>query len=144
MREGEMIGRGSNVIRLRSIVEGYVEASLVVVDDYISFLGDMDPKRGVLRKRGYEGVEVRGRILVFRGSRGSTVGPYILYSAWKEGNAPSAMVVTKADQIVISGCVISNIPLGEIVGRDIAELRNYSGRKALIKLGPEEGFLMID
>jgi predicted aconitase with swiveling domain len=54
------------------------------------------------------------------------------------------MVVTKADQIVISGCVISNIPLGEIVGRDIAELRNYSGRKALIKLGPEEGFLMID
>jgi hypothetical protein len=32
----------------------------------------------------------------------------------------------------------------EIVGRDIAELRNYSGRKALIKLGPKEGFLMID
>jgi|GEM_PF-3280682 hypothetical protein len=34
MKEGEMMGRRSNVIRLRSIVEGYVEASLVIMDDY--------------------------------------------------------------------------------------------------------------
>ncbi len=29
-----MMGRRSNVIRLRSIVEGYVEASLVIMDNY--------------------------------------------------------------------------------------------------------------
>jgi len=29
-----MMGRRSNVIRLRSIEEGYVEASLVIMDDY--------------------------------------------------------------------------------------------------------------
>ncbi len=130
-------------IRLRSIVEGRVEAPIVVVDDYISFLGELDPRRGVLRKKGYEGVEVAGRILVFRGSRGSTVAPYIIYSAWKGGVAPAAMVVVKADQIVISGCVISNIPLGEAHDLDISEFKRYSGRMGVLELGPREGKLTI-
>jgi Uncharacterized conserved protein len=130
-------------IRLRSIVEGRVEAPIVVVDDYISFLGELDPSRGVLRKKGYEGVEVAGKILVFRGSRGSTVAPYIIYSAWKGGVAPAAMVVAKADQIVISGCVISNIPLGEALGLDISELKKYSGRRGVLELGAREGRLTI-
>ncbi len=130
-------------IRLRSIVEGRVEAPIVVVDDYISFLGELDPKRGVLRKKGYEGVEVAGRILVFRGSRGSTVAPYIIYSAWKSRVAPAAMVVAKADQIVISGCVISNIPLGEAHDLDISELKKYSGRRSILELSAREGELTI-
>ncbi|MEM4970199.1 MAG: DUF126 domain-containing protein [Sulfolobales archaeon] len=130
-------------IKLRSIVEGRVEAPIVVVDDYISFLGELDPKRGVLRKKGYEGVEVAGRILVFRGSRGSTVAPYIIYSAWKSGVAPAAMVVTRADQIIISGCVISNIPLGEARDLDVSWLKKYSGRRGFLDLGNREGELVI-
>lgn len=134
------------VVKLKSIVEGYVEAPVVVVDDYISFLGELDPKRGVLRKRGYEGVEVRGRILVFRGSRGSTVGPYIIYSAWKGGAAPAGMVVARADQIVITGCVVANIPLGEVSGAgiaDISELKRYTGSMARLRLDPGGGELAI-
>jgi Uncharacterized conserved protein len=46
----------------------------VVIDYYISFLGDMDPKSSVLWEEGFEGVDLRGKILVFRGARGSSCG----------------------------------------------------------------------
>lgn len=136
-------GSGSAVLRLRGIVEGSGEGVLLVIDDYISFLGDLDPKKGILRKKGYEGVEVRDKILVFRGSRGSTVGTYIIYSISKEGFAPRAMVVDKADQIVITGCVVGNIALGEAVGFKAKDLIGYSGRKASVRIGRDGGILEI-
>lgn len=134
--------RGSRLV-LKGIVEGGAEGSLLVIDDYISFLGDIDPKSGVLRKKGFEGVDVRGKILVFRGAKGSTVGPYIIYSMAKNGVAPSAMVVAKADQIVVSGCVISNIPLAEAFGFSISSLRDYNGRKASILIKGSEAYMDI-
>ncbi len=42
--------RGSR-LALKGIVEESAEGSLVVINDYISFLGDIDPKSSVLRKR---------------------------------------------------------------------------------------------
>lgn len=116
---------------------------MLVIDDHISFLGDLDPKRGVIRKKGYEGVEVRGKILVFRGSRGSTVGTYIIYSISKAGTAPKAMIVDKADQIVITGCVVSNIVLGEAVGFRVKDLVGYNGRKALVRVERDQGIMEI-
>ncbi len=116
---------------------------MLVIDDYVSFLGDLDPKKGVFRKKGYEGVEVRDKILVFRGSRGSTVGTYIIYSISKAGRAPKAMVVDKADQIVITGCVVSNIVLGEAVNFKAKDLVGYNGRRALVRIERNQGILEI-
>jgi len=134
---------GGSRLALKGIVEGSSEGSLVVIDDYISFLGDIDPKSGVLRKKGFEGVDLRGKILVFRGARGSTVGPYIIYSLAKNNIAPSAMVVSKADQIVVSGCVVSSIPLGEALGFSISSLRRYNGRRASILIKGFEAYMDI-
>lgn len=114
-----------------------------MIDDYISFLGDLDPRNGILRKKGYEGIEVRDKILVFRGSRGSTVGTYIIYSISKGGFAPRAMVVDKADQIVITGCVVGNIALGEALGFKARDLVGYSGRRALVRIWRDRGVLEI-
>jgi predicted aconitase with swiveling domain len=130
-------------LALKGIVEGSAEGSLVVIDDYISFLGDIDPKSGVLRKKGFEGVDLKGKILVFKGARGSTVGPYIIYSLAKNNIAPSAMVVSKADQIVVSGCVVSSIPLGEALGFSISSLRCYNGRRASIVIKGFEAYMYI-
>lgn len=141
----ERPGHGARGYRLalRGIVEGSAEGSLVVIDDYISFLGDIDPKSGILRRKGFEGIDIRGKILVFRGARGSTVGPYIIYSMAKNGVAPSAMVVAKADQIVVTGCVVSNIPLGEVLSFSISSLRDYNGRRASISIKGSEAYMDI-
>ncbi len=115
----------------------------MVIDDYISFLGDLDPGKGVLRRKGYEGVEVRDKILVFRGARGSTVGTYIIYSISKAGSAPKALIVDKADQVVITGCVVGNIALGEALGFRARDLVDYSGRRAVVMIRKNEGVLEI-
>ncbi|MEM0438931.1 MAG: hypothetical protein DJ555_06745 [Desulfurococcaceae archaeon] len=137
--------KGSGVIelRLRGVVEGLGEGILLVIDDYISFLGDLDPKKGVLRKKGYEDVEVRDKILVFRGSRGSTVGTYVIYSISKAGLAPRAMIVDKADQVIITGCVVGNIVLGEALGFRVKDLAGYNGRYAVVRIKGNEGVLEI-
>ncbi|MEM2204390.1 MAG: DUF126 domain-containing protein [Sulfolobales archaeon] len=137
--------KGSGVVelRLRGVVEGFGEGILLVIDDFISFLGDLDPKKGVLRKKGYEDVEVRDKILVFRGSRGSTVGTYVIYSISKAGLAPRAMIVDKADQVVITGCVVGNITLGETLGFRVKDLASYNGRHAVVRIKGNEGVLEI-
>ncbi|GAY24904.1 universally conserved protein [Desulfurococcaceae archaeon AG1] len=142
-REKQEKESGVVELRLRGVVEGFGEGILLVIDDYISFLGDLDPKKGVLRKKGYEDIEVRDKILVFRGSRGSTVGTYVIYSISKAGLAPRAMIVDKADQVVITGCVVGNIALGETLGFRVKDLANYNGRHAMVKIRGNEGVLEI-
>lgn len=142
-REKQERGSGVIELRLRGIVEGSGEGILLIIDDYISFLGDLDPKKGVLRKKGYEGIEVRDKILAFRGSRGSTVGTYIIYAISKAGSAPRAMIVDKADQVVITGCVVGNIALGETLGFRVKDLTSYNGRRAVVRIEGKDGVLEI-
>jgi len=88
------------VLKGRGVVEGRAFGKTLVVDDYISFLGEIERSSGVLRKKGFPETSVAGRILFFKGSKGSTVGPYVMYDLCKRGLAPSAMIVEKADQLV--------------------------------------------
>ena len=59
------------------------------------------------------GENVKGKILVFPGGKGSTVGSYKIYEMAKLGTAPLAMIVEKAEPIIVVGCVLANIPLIE-------------------------------
>ncbi|MEZ0290335.1 MAG: DUF126 domain-containing protein [Sulfolobales archaeon] len=102
------------ILKGRSIVEGFARGKTLVVDDYISPLGEIDRETGYLKKRGYPEVSLSGRVLFFRGSRGSTVGPYVLYDLSRRNKAPAAMIVSKADQIVIIGGVLGNIVVIEL------------------------------
>ncbi|MGC9009891.1 MAG: aconitase X swivel domain-containing protein [Sulfolobales archaeon] len=100
----------------RTIVEGKISGKVLVVNDYISFLGEIDRRTGELLKEGYRGSKISGKILVFKGSKGSTVGPYVLYGLCKNGLGPSGMIVEKADQLVIISAVLCNIVTVEVAG----------------------------
>ncbi len=94
--------------------EGKVEGEAVVVKHRLSFLGEVDPTKGTL----YDGREIKDKVLVIKGVRGSTVGAYIIYGLRYYNNAPKAIVVMEeVDPIVLSGCVMANIPLVDKVGQ---------------------------
>ena len=64
----------------RCIVEGQVEGEALVTNDAISFMGTIDPKTGYVieRKHEIEGACLKGKILVFPMSKGSTGGRHRL------------------------------------------------------------------
>ncbi len=93
--------------RGRPVVPGDVEGFVLRVES-ISFYGDVDSESGRL----YDGRSVSGRVVVAEKSRGSTVGPYILYALKERGLAPKAiLLVSRSDPVLVAGAVLSNIVL---------------------------------
>ena len=50
-------------------------------------------------------------MLVFPSGVGSSVGAYTIYSIKSNGSAPVAMICTKPDLTVATGCALADIPL---------------------------------
>ena len=90
--------------------KGVIAGRAVVMRTPISFLGDVDGRRGIV-KVGNEEIGIGGRVLILPFSRGSTVGPYIMYQLVKYGNAPLAILSVKADTLMLIGAVMAGIPL---------------------------------
>jgi hypothetical protein len=97
----------------RVICRGVAEGDIILTREPITFLGGVDPKTGKIVERGHEleGSIIKGKILIFPNGKGSTVGSYVIYQMKKNGTAPLGMVNLKADEMVASGAIISNIPL---------------------------------
>lgn len=85
---------------------GKVKAHVVKFKAPVSFLGDLDPDRGTL-----EGVDIVKKIVALPYVKGSTVGPYVLWSAAKKGKAPLAIVAENPDLMLITACVLADVPL---------------------------------
>ncbi len=127
-------------LKVKILVEGNAEGELVVYNNPVSFLGEVDPRKGVIITGDTE-VSIKKKILVFPYSRGSTVGSYVVYALKYYDNAPKAIIVEKAEPILITGCVISEIPLAE--GLDIKvldEIKEY--KKARLDAG--RGLLVLE
>ncbi len=110
------------MIRLKAhiISRGCAEGEALVTSQPISFLGSVDTKTGVVVEKGHElaGKSIKGKVLVFPGGKGSTVGSYAIYQLKKNGAAPSAMINIKTEPIVAVGAIISNIPLVDCVEKN--------------------------
>ncbi len=101
--------------RGRPVVPGHAEGEVVVVES-ISFYGDVNVDKGVL----VDGRSIAGKILLARRSRGSTVGPYILYALKRRGNAPRAIILTsRSDPVLVAGAVIAEVTLVDSVPEDV-------------------------
>ena len=100
-------------VKCRIISRGIAEGNVILTHDTISFLGNVDPKSGVIVEEGHElfGKSIKDKVLVFPHGKGSTVGSYVLYQLSKNGVAPSAMINIDSDPIVAVGAIISGIPL---------------------------------
>ncbi len=95
--------------KLRGLVEGEAEAELLVLTRPLSLYGELDPETGRIHGNG----SAAGKILAMPGTRGSTVGSYILYAAARNGVAPQGIVVAKAEPILVAAAVMAETPLAE-------------------------------
>jgi uncharacterized protein len=107
-------------MKARSISSGRAAGPALVSPAPISFYGGVDAATGVVTERGHPllGQCVAGRVLVFPGGKGSTVGSYVLYGLARNGVAPAALVVGEAELIVATGAILAGIPCVDQVALD--------------------------
>ncbi len=108
------------IFPVEEIVSGECIGEPFIVDHRVSFFGEVDPVKGVIR--GIEG-SFRDKVLVIPGTRGSTVGSYIVYALREYGTAPKCIVSGDIEPILIIGCILANIPLLKVI--DFNEFRGY-------------------
>jgi len=101
------------VLRGRKVIGGAAEGEAVVTKEAVSFLGGVNPDKGLVVERGHEleGQSITGKIFVFPHGKGSTAGPYIIYAMAKRKTAPAAMINVEAEPIIAVGAAMGNIPL---------------------------------
>ncbi len=100
----------------RVLVAGEGEGPFLRLDQAISFWGGVDPVSGTIadpRHANY-GASISGTVLAISSSVGSSSSSAIMLELLREGTAPAAILLGKADAI---------LPLGVIVGQE----RGYAG-----------------
>jgi predicted aconitase with swiveling domain len=133
-------------IKCKRIVKGKASGKLLLVNEPINFLGMVNSSTGDLlfEHDSYVKQSLKGTILIFPNSIGSSVGAYTIFALKKNNVSPNGMICTNiVDITTASGCAISNIPLASI-GKD--ELNNViayckspsSEQQTLITLNTEK------
>src|SRR5665811_70768 len=110
-------------LKAHVVSRGMAQGVALVTSQPISFLGSVDVKKGIVVEKGHEleGKSISGKVLVFPGGKGSTVGSYAIYQLKKNGAAPIAIINVKAEPIVAVGAIISDIPLVDNVEKNPVE-----------------------
>lgn len=114
-------------IKCHRVACGSARGPALVTRDAISFLGNVDAETGRVVDPAHElfGQCIAGKVLIFPGGKGSTVGSYVIYQLKKRDLAPAAMINIRSEPIVAVGAIISGIPLVDRVTEEI--LRVESG-----------------
>lgn len=107
-------------IKCRTISRGAAEGEVLLSADALSFLGNVDPKTGVVVDPSHSiyGQCIKDKILVFPHGKGSTVGSYVIYQLKKNNVAPAGMINIDSEPIVAVGAIISDIPLVDRLEED--------------------------
>ena len=101
------------MINCRSISKGKTTGELLVSNKTISFLGGVNPETGEVMDPNHDlkGQSIKDKILFIPGGKGSTVGSYVIYQMKKNNTAPKAIICLKAEPIIATGAIMSNIPM---------------------------------
>ncbi len=113
-------------IKCHRVASGRASGPALVTGQAISFLGNVNPETGIVVDPAHElfGESIAGKVLVFPGGKGSTVGSYVIYQLKKRGLAPAAMINLVSEPIVAVGAVISGIPLVDRVGEEVLRIKS--------------------
>ncbi len=125
-------------IKVKTIVEGHVEGQCVVSQEPISFLGGVDPEKGVISdvKHPLFNKSIKDKIFVFPEAIGSTVGSYVIFGMKVNGVAPRGLIAIRAETIVVAGAILADIPfvhnpsiniLTKVKTGDIIEINTKKG-----------------
>jgi predicted aconitase with swiveling domain len=130
---------GEKTIKGRCVVGGIAEGEAIVTTDAISFMGTVNPKTGVIieRKHEIEGECLKGKVLVFPFSKGSTGGSYMLYDVVKNGVGPVGIINIEAESVVTIGAIIAELPM--VDGVDITQIKTGD----YVYLNASEGTIRI-
>ena len=115
---------------------GIIEGEALVSRSRISFLGDVNPKTGIIRDptSDISGKSITNKILIFKGGRGSTVGALVLYALKKYQKAPKMIITVESDLVIISGAIFANIPMiTNVPSKIINEVKTGDTVKAWIE-----------
>lgn len=113
-------------LKCHRVASGCASGAALVTEEPISFLGNVNPETGIVVDPDHElyGECISGKVLIFPGGKGSTVGSYVIYQLKKRGLAPVAMINIRSEPIVAAGAIISGIPLVDRVPDDILVLKD--------------------
>lgn len=127
------------ILKGRKIVKGQAEGEALVTHDCISFMGTINPKTGYVieRKHEIEGECLKGKILVFPASKGSTGGSYMLYDVVKNGVGPVGIVNIEAESICVIGAIVAELPMVDSIDISQIETGDY------IKLDADNGIVEV-
>jgi predicted aconitase with swiveling domain len=116
------------VLRGEVLVPGAAEGDVLVLDEPISFWGGVDPGSGTIIDVRHPqcGANLRGRVLVLPGTKGSTAGPGALLETMFAGNGPAAILLTQPDLM----CVVAMTALEALGGTAAPVLALASGDHA--------------
>ena len=122
------------------IVQGTAQGKVLKTTNPINFLGAVDKKTGTIRDEKYDIFEksIKDTILVFPHGIGSSVGAYTIYSLKSNNSAPVAMICTKADLTVASGCALANIPMIVVSNKEFNSIQD--GNKITVDTKSENIF----
>lgn len=107
-------------VKCHKLAKGYGEGEALVSKDPICFYL-VEPKTGIVREKGHhlEGKSVAGKVLVFpSGKASSAVQMDGLVKLLLNKNAPSAMIVTDVEPVLVGSAVLTKIPLVDRLERD--------------------------
>jgi uncharacterized protein len=113
-------------VKCHRVSGGRATGTVLATRDPISFLGNVDPKSGLVVDPGHGlfGNSIAGKVLIFPAGKGSTVGSYVIYQLKKRGLGPVAMVNLRSEPIVAVGAIISDIPLVDRVPEELLDLKD--------------------
>lgn len=113
-------------IMCHKIAPGCASGPALATMEPISFLGNVDPNLGVVVDPAHElfGQCIAGKVLIFPGGKGSTVGSYVIYQLKGRNLAPVAMINLRSEPIVAVGAIISGIPLVDRVPEEIMQIKS--------------------
>ena len=122
------------------IVQGTAQGTVLKTTNPINFLGAVDKKTGTIRDKKYDIFEksIKDTVLVFPHGIGSSVGAYTIYSLKSNNSAPVAMICTKADLTVASGCALANIPMIVVSNKEFDSIQD--GNKITVDTKSENIF----
>jgi len=111
-------------IKCHRVASGCATGQSIATIEHISFLGNIDPETGIVIDPEHELYKkcIAGRVLIFPGGKGSTVGSYIIYQLKKRDKAPLAMINLHSEPIVAIGAIISGIPLVDRIPENLLKL----------------------
>lgn len=109
---------GDCVIKGRGMAPGFTTGNAIVCNQTISPLGEMS-RSGLIVSGPCSGKSFSNKILIFKGGRGSTVGSYVLLELKNNNIAPSGIINEEAEQVILTGAIISEIPLIDRIPLDI-------------------------